>query len=102
MQLKLAHVINICYYYYYYYYYYYLKTILWIFHNYDLNTINQSLLFDISGFTNTFEQFAIFFLGLFFVSLSASAISFCISALVRIFAVANLLIAMCYVVMMVS
>ncbi|KAL4240249.1 ATP-binding cassette sub- G member 2 [Mactra antiquata] len=53
------------------------------------------------GFRTEFDKFCVFFLGLFFVSLSASAISFCISALVRIFAVANLLIAMCYVVMMV-
>lgn len=53
------------------------------------------------GFINAFDKFCIFFLGLFLVSLAASAISFCISALVRIFAVANLLIAMIYVVMMV-
>lgn len=53
------------------------------------------------GFINEFEKFLIFFLGLFFVSLAASAVSFFISALVRIFAVANLLIAMVYVVMMV-
>ncbi|XP_053393645.1 broad substrate specificity ATP-binding cassette transporter ABCG2-like isoform X2 [Mercenaria mercenaria] len=53
------------------------------------------------GFITAFEKFLVFFLGLFLVSMAASAISFCISALVRIFAVANLLIAMAYVVMMV-
>ncbi|XP_052785141.1 broad substrate specificity ATP-binding cassette transporter ABCG2-like isoform X2 [Mya arenaria] len=53
------------------------------------------------GFESVFDKFSIFFLGLFFVSLAASSISFCISASVRIFAVANLLIAMAYVVMMV-
>lgn len=60
-----------------------------------------SVVYFMIGLTNSFDKFCIFFLGLFLVSLSASAISFCISALVRIFAVANLLIAMAYVVMMV-
>ncbi|XP_060589501.1 broad substrate specificity ATP-binding cassette transporter ABCG2-like isoform X2 [Ruditapes philippinarum] len=53
------------------------------------------------GFLTAFDKFLVFFLGLFLVSLAASAVSFCISACVKIFAVANLLIAMCYVVMMV-
>ena len=47
-------------------------------------------------------KFFIFALGLFLVSLAASSIAFFFSAVVRIFAVANLLIAMAFVVMMVG
>ena len=54
------------------------------------------------GLQSDFNHFVIFFLGLFFVSLAASSLAFFLSALVRIFAVANLLIAMCYVIMMVG
>ncbi|KAH3871078.1 broad substrate specificity ATP-binding cassette transporter ABCG2-like isoform X2 [Dreissena polymorpha] len=61
----------------------------------------SSVVYFMIGYENSFDKFCLFFLALFGVSLAASSISFFISALVRIFAVANLLIAMCYVVMMV-
>ena len=48
------------------------------------------------------EHFFFFMLNLVCTTLSASAIGFFLSATVRIFAIANLLIALCYVFMMVS
>ena len=55
----------------------------------------------IPGLRIAVDKFFVFALGLFFVSLAASSIAFFFSAVVRIFAVANLLIAMAFVVMMV-
>ena len=64
--------------------------------------MSQPHFLSFSGFTPDVGKFFIFALGLFLVSLSASAIAFFFSAVVRIFAVANLLIAMAFVVMMVG
>jgi len=47
-------------------------------------------------------KFFLYMLSLFLVTLSASGFAFFFSASVRIFAVANLCIALCYVFMMVS
>lgn len=47
------------------------------------------------------EKFFIFYLSLFLTTMAASAIGFCVGASVRVFAIANLLIALCYVIMMV-
>ncbi|XP_076467726.1 broad substrate specificity ATP-binding cassette transporter ABCG2-like isoform X2 [Babylonia areolata] len=52
------------------------------------------------GFRSGYEYFLFFMLDLFLTTLSASAIGFFFSATVRIFAVANLLIALVYVFMM--
>lgn len=48
------------------------------------------------------EKFFIFFLSLFLTTMAASSIGFCVGASVRVFAIANLLIALCYVIMMVG
>ena len=55
-----------------------------------------------TGLQTAVDKFFVFALGLFLVSMAASSIAFFFSAVVRIFAVANLLIAMAFVVMMVS
>ena len=46
-------------------------------------------------------KFFIYFLDLFLTTMAASGLGFAISASVEVFAIANLLIAMCYVLMMV-
>lgn len=61
----------------------------------------SAIVYYMLGLQPAFVNFLIFFLCLFAVSLAASAISFLISAMVRIMAVANLLIAMVYVIMMI-
>ena len=58
--------------------------------------------YHITGLRIEVDKFFVFALGLFLVSLAASSIAFFFSAVVRIFAVANLLIAMAFVVMMVG
>ena len=54
------------------------------------------------GLKASFMNFLIFFLGLALTALSASAMCFAISATVKIFAIANLSVALGYVLMMVS
>ena len=61
-----------------------------------------SLFFPCLGLKASFMNFLIFFLGLAVTALSASAMCFAISATVKIFAIANLSVALGYVLMMVS
>jgi len=48
------------------------------------------------------DKFFIFYLSLFLTTMAASSIGFAVGATVRVFAIANLLIALCYVIMMVG
>lgn len=54
-----------------------------------------------SGFEAGADKLFIYMLGLFSVAMAASGLAFFFSALVKIFAIANLCIALCYVFMMV-
>jgi ATP-binding cassette, subfamily G (WHITE), member 2 len=53
------------------------------------------------GLQTFVDKFFIYYLSLFLTTMAASAIGFCVGASVRVFAIANLLIALCYVIMMV-
>ncbi len=56
----------------------------------------------IPGFQTDVVKFFIFLLTLFLISACACAIAFCLSACFEIFAIANLMIALTFVLMMVS
>ncbi|XP_045200785.2 broad substrate specificity ATP-binding cassette transporter ABCG2-like [Mercenaria mercenaria] len=60
----------------------------------------SAIVYFMIGLRSEFERFLVFFLGLFMVTFAASTVAFCISALVRIFAIANLLVALVFVLMM--
>ncbi|KAL3876014.1 hypothetical protein ACJMK2_033903, partial [Sinanodonta woodiana] len=65
------------------------------------NLIFSVIVYFMIGLKEDAGSFFIFTLALFCVSIAASSLAFFFSALVRIFAIANLLIALCYVFMMV-